>query len=187
MFETNIREGKVSNIKCANGECEKEYSDQVIRQFVTDAALIQKYEKFLKNIEVNFDENKVWCPYPDCDEHIEFVEAITNVECSKGHKFCCLCNDGWHSGACNFEKDKQFLGWVKEKNVKRCPGCQSRTEKNEGCNHMTCRCGFEWCWICQTVWGPDHFGHHFDIMPNNAYVNDDIYGTQRNWGDACLW
>jgi hypothetical protein len=65
MFETNIREGKVSSIRCANGECDREYSDQVIRQFVKDAALIEKYEKFLENIEVNLDENKVWCPYPD--------------------------------------------------------------------------------------------------------------------------
>eukprot|EP01047_Picozoa_sp_COSAG01_P028151 COSAG01_NODE_1882_length_8990_cov_9.164323_3_plen_262_part_00 len=40
--------------------------------------------------------------------------------------------------------------------TKQCPGCKIPTEKNAGCNHMTCcaikadgtRCRTEWCWIC---------------------------------------
>merc|ERR1719203_1450706 len=29
------------------------------------------------------------------------------------------------------------------------PGCTRQTEKNGGCNHMSCQqCGCEWCWIC---------------------------------------
>jgi hypothetical protein len=35
-------------------------------------------------------------------------------------------------------------------NYKKCPNpnCKLPTEKIDGCNHMTCRCGTEWCWIC---------------------------------------
>jgi hypothetical protein len=30
-----------------------------------------------------------------------------------------------------------------------CPGCQWQTEKNGGCNHMTCQqCKCDWCWVC---------------------------------------
>jgi len=30
-----------------------------------------------------------------------------------------------------------------------CPGCGWQTEKNGGCNHMTCRhCKCDWCWTC---------------------------------------
>ena len=33
--------------------------------------------------------------------------------------------------------------------TKPCPQCKVPTEKNNGCNHMTCRgCGQDWCWIC---------------------------------------
>ena len=40
--------------------------------------------------------------------------------------------------------------------TKPCPACKTPTEKNNGCNHMTCSavinggqvCGQNWCWIC---------------------------------------
>eukprot|EP00930_Biecheleria_cincta_P086295 TRINITY_DN75601_c0_g1_i1.p1 TRINITY_DN75601_c0_g1~~TRINITY_DN75601_c0_g1_i1.p1 ORF type:complete len:636 (-),score=65.94 TRINITY_DN75601_c0_g1_i1:29-1936(-) len=33
--------------------------------------------------------------------------------------------------------------------TKICPGCYLQTEKNGGCNHMTCQqCRCDWCWVC---------------------------------------
>jgi hypothetical protein len=44
--------------------------------------------------------------------------------------------------------------WVAA-NTKKCPRCQTPIEKNEGCNHMTCRkCRYEFCWICFQVITP---------------------------------
>jgi ariadne-1 len=40
-------------------------------------------------------------------------------------------------------------------NAKKCPQCRSDIEKNGGCNHMICRCGHQFCWVCL---GP-HDGH----------------------------
>jgi hypothetical protein len=38
-------------------------------------------------------------------------------------------------------------------NTKRCPRCTSPIEKDEGCNHMSCRkCRHEFCWICMQDW-----------------------------------
>ena len=38
-------------------------------------------------------------------------------------------------------------------NTKKCPQCRTPTEKNEGCNHMSCRrCRHEYCWICMKPW-----------------------------------
>ena len=38
--------------------------------------------------------------------------------------------------------------WVTQ-HCKKCPRCGWSIEKNEGCNHMTCRlCHHEFCWLC---------------------------------------
>lgn len=33
--------------------------------------------------------------------------------------------------------------------VKRCPRCRCPVFKTAGCNHMTCRCGCHWCYVCE--------------------------------------
>ncbi|GAA5839482.1 hypothetical protein JCM11251_002737 [Rhodosporidiobolus azoricus] len=38
------------------------------------------------------------------------------------------------------------------KNWKRCPGCRAMIERTQGCWHMTCDCGKEWCWGCEGGW-----------------------------------
>ena len=39
-----------------------------------------------------------------------------------------------------------------QNNSKKCPRCNNAVEKNGGCNHMTCRCGHEFCWLCLADW-----------------------------------
>ena len=40
--------------------------------------------------------------------------------------------------------------------VKRCPQCRRIIEKTGGCRHMTCKCGFQFCWHCKR----DYFRSH---------------------------
>jgi hypothetical protein len=52
--------------------------------------------------------------------------------------FCQHCRD-WH------QTDQLCLASI---SMKKCPQCNIRTSKAGGCNHMTCRCGCHWCYIC---------------------------------------
>ncbi|EHK26900.1 uncharacterized protein TRIVIDRAFT_85604 [Trichoderma virens Gv29-8] len=37
---------------------------------------------------------------------------------------------------------------VKQRRIRRCPGCGVATEKTYGCDHITCPCGTHWCYAC---------------------------------------
>lgn len=50
------------------------------------------------------------------------------------------------------EADKQFLEFVAGKKFKQCPKCKFWVEKNQGCDHMTCKCKFEFCYKCGGVY-----------------------------------
>jgi hypothetical protein len=70
----------------------------------------------------------------------------------------------WHRGRTCEEYDRdarrrkeevamlQLLKNWPEK-FKQCPRCQNGVEKNEGCDHMTCRCKHQFCWLCLAPYG----------------------------------
>jgi hypothetical protein len=43
---------------------------------------------------------------------------------------------------------------------KQCPGCNVAVHKSEGCNHMTCLCGTEFCYLCGVEYSKDNHGHY---------------------------
>ena len=70
----------------------------------------------------------------------------------------------WHEDvSCKDAMNNQLLGWAEENkdNVSMCPMCNTRIEKNKGCNHMTCAfCKYEFCWACgeSATNAENHFG-----------------------------
>ena len=46
------------------------------------------------------------------------------------------------------ELDKEFYKYVKGAMYKQCPFCKMWVEKSVGCNHMRCRCGKDFCYLC---------------------------------------
>lgn len=55
---------------------------------------------------------------------------------------------------------------------KRCPGCRSPIFKSSGCNHMTCRCGVHFCWVCSQELPKDERGQYSTTM----HYSPDRYG-----------
>lgn len=84
--------------------------------------------------------------------------------------FCGLCRNPWelskkksHQGmACAkygrmLPQDTDFTFVAQLTDARTCPSCSMRTNRTEGCNHMTCPCGQEWCYVCECSWNPRHY------------------------------
>ena len=122
--------------------------------------LIEKYDKFYQRKKMLEKNDKVkFCPFPDCEGFAEKKGKNKYVKCNFGHEFCFECGNVPHGKKkCEDMVDKEFEEWRSHKIVKRCPYCRMWTEKNEGCNHMTCvECKFQWCWLCQKPYNANHF------------------------------
>ena len=169
-LKTLITEAKVEKIKCVDHQCKQIISEEFILKHINnDQKLVDKYHKFKKRSEIINDKNKKQCPKPDCESYLENSSTSKYVKCKNGHEYCFECLKPPHGKTpCDEVVEKDFLKWKKHKRVKRCPRCKIFTEKNEGCNHMTCvSCKFQWCWLCEGQYSYDHYrtgkckGHQF--------------------------
>ena len=159
-LKEKINNNKVYKISCMEHKCNQILEEEFIRKIIgKDEDLLKKYEKFLSTKKL-MDSNKniKFCPIPDCDGYAE-KHWSKYVKCNFGHEFCFVCGEkphGWKS--CSKIIDQGFEDWKSHTLVKRCPYCKFWTEKNEGCNHMTCsQCNFQWCWVCEQECVAGHY------------------------------
>ena len=159
-LKTEILSAKVAKLLCFVEDCDYELTEQFITlKIKEDQFLLDKYKIFRQRAEIFLSKDKKFCPEPDCNSYLQ--EDLTNkyVQCENGHKYCYICLKKWHNDSpCDEELDKDFQNWSKNKVIKKCPRCKIYTEKNEGCNHMTCtECKYQWCWLCEGEYKNGHF------------------------------
>lgn len=87
-------------------------------------ARMQQNELYPPAVQVN-------CPQPGC-VGLGYLGFDTVM--------CFLCEHQW--SALDGDTPVDDLPGT----LKACPQCQSQIEKNGGCDHMTCRCGYEFFW-----------------------------------------
>ena len=146
--------------------CPELLKEDLVLELISPAAA-EKYQRFDK---MKKNQNLRDCPgAPDsggCGALVEprkgwvwgFYPEMTCQKCN--HSFCLVHSNAHLGQSCRqyevaqreqAKKDKAALAEI----TKPCPKCGAATEKNHGCNHMTCtntvsgeRCGCDWCWIC---------------------------------------
>ena len=192
-LRTLITEAKVEKIKCMDHECQEILSEEFIIMHISeDKNLMDKYIKFKKRADILQDKNKKLCPKPDCDSFLQKSELSKYVKCENGHEYCYECLRPPHGKkSCDYNLEKEFVQWKKGKRVKSCPRCKIYTEKNEGCNHMTCvNCKYQWCWLCEGEYKYGHYdsgkcqGQQFAKadFPSKKINNNRNYRNRPNYG-----
>ena len=158
-IKTEIESPTVFKLKCFERGCNTELDEDFVEfQIKNDKDLIKKFDAFKVRAKIYLSNDKKFCPEPDCNSYLQEGKN-PYVQCKNGHKYCYNCLKPWHGKTkCDEELDKEFQIWKKDKVVKQCPKCKIYTEKNEGCNHMTCaECKYQWCWICEGEYKEGHF------------------------------
>jgi hypothetical protein len=104
------------------------------------------------NLRINSDDVSLRNQQESTPKKIKYT-------CDKGHSFCSQCNQAYHfQSPCDQDQEIKNFATYSGYIVKKCPRCRVWTEKNEGCNHMTCKiCQYSWCWLCEQECSPDHY------------------------------
>jgi len=155
------------NAKCMSVGCGIRLTSKDWKSVLNNKKDIERYEFFyLKNF-IEITKNLSFCPSPNCGNVLRYSgHSKTEIlECSCGARFCVGCSNEAH----NPITCKQFEKWnaklmdegaslkLLHTIAKCCFHCGMPTERNQGCNHMTCRreaggCGGEWCYVCCGDW-----------------------------------
>ncbi|KAK3941488.1 hypothetical protein QBC46DRAFT_353134 [Diplogelasinospora grovesii] len=102
-------------------------------------------------------ESRIYCGEPDCGEWIRKInKADKTARCSHGHLMCIMCRNTAHHPAgtsCPADRDRLMADQLaEEEGWKRCIRCSVLVEHRDACQHMTCRCGAEFCYVCGARW-----------------------------------
>jgi ariadne-1 len=159
-------------------------TEEEIEEIIPES--LPKFESFQIRSFVELSSTSRWCPGAGCQRIAtttntsmlsNFTDRIATCDtCSTC--FCLKCGEEPHAPiACNdlakwhekCQDESETANWILS-NTKRCPSCQKRIEKNQGCNHMTCsQCKHQFCWICMGDWKSHNGNYHCnDFRPQET-------------------
>jgi hypothetical protein len=151
-------------------------------------------QKFKEEWELKHREHttidRIYCPNPRCSEWIppeDFLQGLAKdyAKCSKCSTMVCKdCRNEKHTSlTCPSNPEvEQVLSTARGSGWKRCYHCKAVVEKVDGCHHMKCRCGAEFCFECERRWKtcrcfyfdhPDEFGVPFNVLGMAAQQRND--------------
>jgi len=152
---------------CPQMGCNIIVPESVFLKFLNnDKKLKEEYQKALLKNFTDLNSDIKWCPTPDCGICVRVLgHSMKEIECECRQVFCFSCgNEGHRPCDCQMvqkwnkknQSESENVKWLVA-NTKQCPSCRKYIEKNQGCNHMTCRkeaggCSYEFCWVCLGDW-----------------------------------
>eukprot|EP00818_Percolomonas_sp_WS_P007609 CAMPEP_0117450414 /NCGR_PEP_ID=MMETSP0759-20121206/8456_1 /TAXON_ID=63605 /ORGANISM="Percolomonas cosmopolitus, Strain WS" /LENGTH=660 /DNA_ID=CAMNT_0005242935 /DNA_START=132 /DNA_END=2114 /DNA_ORIENTATION=- len=181
------------SIGCMFWKCKYACDEDFVRHLVPED-MFKSYETKMLESFVDDSNCFTWCSStPHCG-HVICSKFRPNtpleIVCTCGHYMCYSCNAEPHLpvscelvkkwiGKC--EDDSETMKWLNV-NTKDCPDCGTPTDKNGGCNHITCiKCKSHWCWACrrggftsQTV-----YSHKCPGYKENDDINESRQSLQR--------
>ena len=101
-------------------------------------------------------EDRTYCSHPQCSAFIPPASVAGDIgtcpTCRR--QTCTICKAAAHVGEdCPQDPGLQEVVEMAEREGwRRCGRCRRMVEMSFGCNHMTCRCGHQFCIVCGRQW-----------------------------------
>ncbi|KAL6992015.1 hypothetical protein U1Q18_010128 [Sarracenia purpurea var. burkii] len=154
-------DGKVQSshvpIKCPQLRCKYCISTTECRSFLPVSSY-EMLEKALAEANV-LNPDKIYCPFLNCSVLLDPYECSARaswsiqsenscVECPVCRRFICVeCEVPWHTSM-TCEEYQNFQRLAQNKRWRSCQQCRRMIELTQGCYHMICWCGHEFCYSC---------------------------------------
>lgn len=129
-----------------------------ILEAVLPPEVMEKYDRFDLQRTLEREFNLFNCPNAACRNIVAAPDGAKCIQCPECKKeYCMECKVEWHRGincakykewaAENKDADALTLVFLQRGGGKQCPKCRVWIEKNQGCDHMTCRkCKYQFWW-----------------------------------------
>jgi hypothetical protein len=178
---------KAIPIPCPFNGCTTNVSESDLRLLI-EPKLMEKYEKFMLSnfIETNANDFSC-CPTPNCPYLFYYEPGDFDFKCPKCQKRYCLnCKVDYHvKSTCkmyqqwcvqNGQADDLFTNFVRGNKLKQCFKCKKFVQKVSGCNHITCTCGAQFCYVCGTKYPCKKKCVSYNGDEEEGSTDDDGYG-----------
>ncbi|KAG9600055.1 hypothetical protein KCU77_g3415, partial [Aureobasidium melanogenum] len=156
-----------------------------------------KYEHFASRAAFSKNPGYRDCFSTTCNSGQIHKEGLVFTCQACGHKHCIVCEVNWHeSETCEEYQTRNSAQKQQEADSeaevqaisKSCPNCNTRIEKGDGCDHMSCsRCHHQFCWSCLADFVPiaRHGLHRHETSCRNYHPEGHL-GTDED-DDQMPW
>ncbi|KAL2838621.1 hypothetical protein BJY01DRAFT_257966 [Aspergillus pseudoustus] len=148
LFQISLTNESLFPPRC----CRRPIDLDLARIFITPE-LVEQYIK--KKVEFE-TPNRTYCHAKQCSTFTPAAAIKSNIATCLECRFttCTACKERAHTGDCPTDTElQQLLAAAKANGWQRCFNCWLIVELTHGCNHMTCRCGTQFCYNCGRRWG----------------------------------
>ncbi|KAL4461451.1 hypothetical protein ABPG74_016075 [Tetrahymena malaccensis] len=196
-FKVEISQKKLP-IKCPNNSCQYQIQPNEIKQILQEQDQYDKYEQFQFQNYIDYSKSQIYqrCFTPNCEYVFINDLKLNQFSCPRCQEHYCLeCKCKYHANqTCseyqistnNKKLDQLFDEYVTNEKFRQCSKCQMYVEKTEGCDHMTCRCKYEFCYKCGGPYNQCECSKHVERVnsaqtryPQFRNTNRQQYQTQQ--------
>ncbi|KAJ6036593.1 hypothetical protein N7540_000872 [Penicillium herquei] len=132
--------------------CRNVMRPMVVLSVLSYDELVAFSEKAVEYMTVN----RLYCAEKTCSAFI----PPSRIKDENGT--CLKCNQQTHQPCHSFAHPgydcpmevglNEVLDMAEERRWQRCAGCRRMVELAQGCNHITCVCGYDFCYVCGLIW-----------------------------------